>query len=194
MRVRRPTFALLAALALVGCASVPARFYILSPVAEPSGTVAAYGVSVGPVSIPAVVDRPQVVVTEGPNRVSVDELDRWGSPLQSEISRVVAQNLVRLLGTPVVTVFPDATSAGASYRVWVDVMVFGSEPGRSATLDAVWRVRGTGAEALRTGRTSVNEPVGDRSFDALASAHSRALARLSADVADAIRALEAGAR
>jgi hypothetical protein len=38
----------------------------------------------------------------------------------------------------------------------------------------------------------VREPTQGSGFDALAAAHSRALARLSADVADAIRALDRG--
>jgi hypothetical protein len=36
----------------------------------------------------------------------------------------------------------------------------------------------------------VQEAVQDRSFEALAAAHSRAAGRLSADIADAIRALD----
>jgi hypothetical protein len=44
-----------------------------------------------------------------------------------------------------------------------------------------------------TGRTSARENVEGSSFDALAAAHSRALERLSADIANAIRALDRGA-
>jgi hypothetical protein len=42
----------------------------------------------------------------------------------------------------------------------------------------------------QTGRTSVRETVQDRSFEALAAAHSRAAGRLSKDIAEAIRALD----
>ena len=55
---------------------------------------------VGPVSVPAVVDRPQIVVTTGPNQVRLDEFNQWASPLQNNIARVVAENLVAMLGTP----------------------------------------------------------------------------------------------
>jgi len=44
----------------------------------------------------------------------------------------------------------------------------------------------------RSGRTTAREAVQGKDFDALAAAHSRALARVSADIAAAIRA-EAGA-
>ena len=46
-----------------------------------------------------------------------------------------------MLGTPDVTVFPQTTAAGASYRVVINVLRFDSVPGEAATLDAVWTVR-----------------------------------------------------
>lgn len=172
-----------------GCASNPSKFYTLSPTTEPGSATAAYSVAVGPVSIPAVIDRPQMVVDVGPNQVGIDEFNRWASPLQSEMARVLAENLAKMLGTPLVSVFPQGTAAGATYRVWVDVVRFESAPGKAATLDAVWRVRGK-KEAFRAGRTTVSEPVGEGGTPALVAAHSRALGRLSADVSAAIRALD----
>ncbi len=69
-------------------------------------------------------------------------------------------------------------------------MRFDSLPGKSATLDALWTVRGAKEGASRAGRTTVSEPAADGSVAALVAAHSRALGSLSADVAEAIRALE----
>jgi hypothetical protein len=57
-------------------------------------------------------------------------------------------------------------------------------------MEATWVVRRAKDGMARTGRTSVREAVQDRSFEALAAAHSRAAGRLSADIADAIRALD----
>jgi len=42
----------------------------------------------------------------------------------------------------------------------------------------------------KTGRTDVHETVQESSYDALAAAHSRAVARLSQDIADAVQALD----
>jgi uncharacterized lipoprotein YmbA len=191
MRRLFPIWMLCALAALwAGCASAPSKFYTLSPTAEPGGATAGYSVAVGPVSVPAMVDRPQMVVSMGPNQVGIDEFSRWASPLQNDIARVVAENLVKILGTPLVSVFPQSTAAGASYRILIDVMGFESAPGKSATLDAVWTVRGAKEGSLRSGRTTVSEPVADGSTAALVAAHSRALGRLSGEVAEAIRGLE----
>ncbi|HTY20932.1 MAG TPA: PqiC family protein [Geobacteraceae bacterium] len=178
---------------IVGCASSsPTRFYTLSTAAAPAAaTPASYSVSVGPVSVPAVVDRPQIVVRSDANQIFMEEFDRWASPLKGDIARVVAENLVSMLGTPQVSVFPQSTAAGASYRVSIDVLHFDSEPGKAATLDALWTVSSAKDKQSQSGRTTVAEPTKGNSFASLVEAHSRALGRLSADIVAAIREIDA---
>ena len=173
-----------------GCGSAPAsRFYTLSAGAAPAATSSNLSVVVGPVSVPAVVDRPQIVVTTGPNQVRLEEFNRWASPLQNSIARVVAENLVAMLGTPRVTLSAQALSADADYRAAIEVQSFESVPGDVAVLDALWTVRRTKDGKSETGRTTAREAMQEKSYEALAAAHSRALARLSRDIADAVRAL-----
>ena len=173
-----------------GCASTPpSRFYTLSAVSVPAASPSSVSVAVGPVSVPADVDRPQFVVSTGPNQVELDEFNRWAAPLQNGISRAVAENLVMMLGTPRVTLYPQTLSADADYRAAIEVQSFASAPGEAAMLDAVWTVRRMKDGKTQTGRTTVREPVREKGFDALAAAHSRAVARLSQDIAGAVRAL-----
>jgi uncharacterized lipoprotein YmbA len=177
-----------------GCAAPPSHFYILSPTATPTATPIAtsaeISVVVGPVSIPTIVDVPQIVVSTSPNEVSLDEFNRWASPLQNNISHVVTENLVAMLGTPRVSQFQQSLNASADYRVAIEVQSFESVPGEAATLNAAWIVRRTKDGKAQTGRTNVREPALDKGYDALAAAHSRAVARLSQDIADAVRALD----
>jgi len=177
---------------LTGCASTPQpRFYELSAATAPSIATSALSVSVGPVSVPAAVDRPQIVVSTSPNRVRLDELNRWAAPLQDNLAEVIAQNLLGILGTPHVSAFPKASGADAQYRVAVELQRFESVPGTSALLDATWTVRRKKDGVAQSGRTRVREAVQDGSYDALVAAHSLAAGRLSKDIADAIRALDA---
>ncbi len=173
-----------------GCSTAPAHFYTLSANAAPGAATSKISVAVGPVSSPASVDRPQIVVSTSANQVSLDDFNRWASPLQDDIARVVAENLVALLGTPKVTRFPQSSNGDAEYRVQIEVRNFESVPGKSASLDAVWTVRRVKDAKTETGRTSAREKVDDDSFDALAAAHSRALAALSRDIADTLRKME----
>ncbi len=174
---------------IAGCASTPAsHFYTLSAASGPAATSTSFNLSiaVGPVSVPAVVDRPQIVVNTGPNQVRLEEFNRWAAPLQNNIARVLADNLVLMLGTPRVTLL----SADADYRAVIEVQSFESMPGEAAVLDAVWTVRRSKDGKVETGRTTVRETVQEKSYDALAAAHSRALARLSRDIAAAVGAVE----
>ncbi len=128
-----------------GCRSPQSHLYTLSSAAATAGkageSTSNLSVVVGPVSIPAIVDAPQIAVSVGANQVRLDEFNRWASPLQNNIAHVVADNLVALLGTPRVSLFPQPLSADIDYRVAIDVQTFQSAPGEAATLAAMWIVR-----------------------------------------------------
>lgn len=174
-----------------GCATAPAKLYTLRGSAVASGAPPlSRAVLVGPVTLPGTVDRPELVVTTGPNRVEADEFNRWAGPLGDTIARVVAGDLTTLLGTPDVAVAPLANFR-ADYRVTIDVQRFESVPQQHVVLDAVWVVHASDGGAARSGRTVADEPVRGDGYDAIAAAHSAALAALSADLAGAIRAASA---
>jgi uncharacterized lipoprotein YmbA len=174
---------------VAGCASTPSRFYTLRAANESAAKSSDLSIAVGPVSVPVVVDRPQIVVNEGPNQVRFEEFNRWAAPLQNSIARAVADNLVLMLGTQRVTLSTQTLSADADYRAVIEVQSFQSAPGEAAILDAVWSVRRSKDGKAETGRTTVRETVADKGYDALAAGHSRAVARLSRDIADAVRTL-----
>jgi uncharacterized lipoprotein YmbA len=174
-----------------GCGSTPpSRYYTLRSTAAGAPVSSTLSVAVGPVSMPATVDRPQIVVNVGRNEVQPDDFNRWASPLADNLSRAVAGNLATLLGTAHVTISSSALSGDAEYRAAIEVQSFESALGEAATLDAVWSVRRMKDGKATTGRTTVREATQEKSYDALAAAHSRALGRLSEDIAGAIRALD----
>jgi uncharacterized protein len=173
--------------AAAGCASAPSRFYTLNSTATGDGVAPAnFAVVVGPVSIPALVDRPQFVVRVETNRVQIDEFNRWAEPLNDNIARVIAGDLAALLGTPQVATAPLANFK-PTYRVSVDIQRFESARGKSVLVEAVWVVRRTAGDITCSGRTVASETVHGNGFDALAAAHSQALAKVSGDIAAVIR-------
>ena len=178
--------------ALAGCGSSPREsFYTLSAGAgtetvSATTPVAGLSVAVDPVTLPDVVDRPQLVVHAGANRVTILEQHRWAEPLKSAIPRVIAENLAQLLGTSKVSAYPQLPTGDPDYRVHVDIQRFESVPGQTVTIDARWTVRhGTGEP--RAGQSLVRESAGGGDYEALAAAYSRALATVSRDIAVAIR-------
>ena len=171
-----------------GCASSPpARFFTLAAegvAASSRAGPAEYAVIVGPVTIPELVDRPQLVVRSGANRVEIVEDARWAAPLEGEIARVTADLLGRLLPTAQITTSSGRGTLRPDYRVLIDVQRFETVPGEGATFEALWTVR-PGIQSPVSGRTAVTEPA-SAGYEALVAAHSRALAEMSREIAAAI--------
>jgi uncharacterized lipoprotein YmbA len=180
-------------LAIAGCTSPPSRFYTLTSTGKSDGDPAPdVAVLVGPVVVPATVDRPQLTFVSGPNRVEVAEFERWAAPLNESIARAVSGDLSALLGARRVAVAPVA-DFGPAYHVAIHVERFETMRGEKggngeAFVDAVWVLRGPSGQPVTTSRTTSHEPAQGTGGDALAAAHSRGLAKVSRDIAAAIRA------
>ena len=178
---------------VAGCASAPSHFYTLNSTAKANGAPALKcSVIINPVSVPASVNEPQFVITTAPNQVEVDEFNRWDAPLDDAIARVISADLVTLLRTQRVSSAPIA-DFGPAYHVTIRVERFESIRGEGkqngdALVDAIWSVSSPEGRAVGSGRTTANEPTDGIGFDAFAAAHSRALAKVSNDIAAAIRA------
>ena len=168
---------------LAACSAPPReRFYTLDAPEPPPAPEAPYAIAVGPVSVPELVDRPQFVVRMSANQVAIAEQARWAEPLRHAIARVVAANLAKDLGARAAM----PRGADADYRIALDVQRFESTPGEGVLVDALWTVSGPKG-ARRSGRSLVRESAKGRDYDALAAAHSAALAAISNDIAAAIR-------
>src|SRR5512136_3133438 len=112
MKLQRPitgmtTLCLTVAL-LAGCSSSPrVTFYTLN-VAATNETSAPpiNSVAIGPITLPDLLDRPQLVVRTSANRVDILETHRWAESLKSEIPRIIAQDLALLLKPARVSAYP----------------------------------------------------------------------------------------
>jgi uncharacterized lipoprotein YmbA len=183
------------AAAMAGCSSAPSRFYTLNATAKGNGGSAVpCAVLVGPVFVPASVERPQFVVTTATNRVELEEFNRWAAPLGESIARVISTDLGVMLGTSRAASAP-VPNFGPAYQVTIRIERFesalgGGKMAGEALVDAVWTIRNPSATSVDTGHTVAREPARGSDFEALAAAHSRALARVSSDIAVAIRMAE----
>lgn len=174
-----------------GCSSTPEpHFYTLSAQTESIAYVAGPSVAVGAVTVPDSVDRPQLVVTVNANEVAILEQHRWAEPLKGELGRVLAENLTRASGNPRIAAYPQNASLIADYRVLVDFQRFAGRPAGDVVLDALWSLRSAKGDVLRSGRTRATESTG-KGYDALVAGYSRALAKVSDEIATALKDLPA---
>jgi uncharacterized lipoprotein YmbA len=180
---------LLSALAVsAGCASGPEHFYALSAgpqQALTAGAVAGPSVVVEPAGLPDLVDRPQLVVKGAGNSITILEQQRWAEPLRSGIPRVVAENLIKLLGTNKISTRDDVIRS-PDCRVIIDVRRLDSQPEVEVAFEALWTVA-CGDSPKKTGQSSVHERIASTEIDALVAAHGRALDAMSRDIAHAVR-------
>ncbi|WP_233807946.1 PqiC family protein [Paraburkholderia sp. HP33-1] len=177
--------------ALLGACKSPAtNFYTLSPDESLSSTGASRPIAavIGPVTIPAVVDRPQIVTRIGDNEVAVNEFDRWAEPLGGDIGRVIAADVGALLNSQEISLYDALRDPSVVWHVRIDVMRFESVPGRDVTVDVLWAVRPPGKGRAVTGRSVAHEAVSGPGFEPLIAAHDRALASVSRDIASAVQA------
>lgn len=93
----RAILSMLACAWLAACASPREHLYSLEdPTREFSvGASVRATVVLGPVSVPELVDRPQLVVRDGIYNIVAREQERWATPLKEALPRLLASELTR---------------------------------------------------------------------------------------------------
>jgi uncharacterized lipoprotein YmbA len=194
---------LFTALLLAGCGSSPPpiEFYTLNSISgikqqvSPAAPDQNIAIGIGPIEIPKILDRPQIVTRTGPNKLKVDEFNRWAGPLKSGFAQVLAENISLLLATNQVAVYPWEIDFKPYYRIAMDIRYFEGQMGENVLLDVVWRVSGQESQKIQTVKTSViKEPLSAPDYESLVAAKSQAIAQLSREIARELRKLRSGGR
>ena len=189
------------ALTLAGCASAPLHYYTLVPpatdptsdVASPSPGMASLPFELLPVTVPAQVDQPQLVVRSGSQGVALLNGERWIAPLGDELRSALSTDLARQLHSQDVSALP--ANDKPRLRIKLDVRRFDSLPGSYALIDGSWSVRVVHGANDQGGALSCNSRVSETvgaGYDALVQGHQRAIARLAAQIAVAAQSLGNG--
>ncbi|HSB51556.1 MAG TPA: PqiC family protein [Dissulfurispiraceae bacterium] len=184
-----------------GCGSTkPSSFYSLAPMgaAEMPERRSTEGIStvvaVGPVNIPDYLERPQIVTRTGSNEIHIQEFDRWGGSLKDSVARVLAQNLSAMLPPERFTAIPWKPVFGmrvpVTYRVGLVIQEFEGTLGGKVILKALWAVsREEDSSVILVRESSYTEDIGENDYSSLVEAMSKALGRLSSDIAAVLKTL-----
>jgi uncharacterized lipoprotein YmbA len=179
------------AAALAGClgpAGAPVFYTLSSASGAAAGPALAslpeLGLAVGPLALPRYLDRPELVTRDGSHRLVVADDHRWGGSLRSDLLRVVADDLGRLLGTARVAIYPDAPRFRADYRVLLDVLELDAVPREQVHLRVRWTVAAAaGGSAVAVEETVADQPIATSSFEDVVAAESAALGSVSRAIA-----------
>jgi uncharacterized lipoprotein YmbA len=179
-----------------GASSLPVTYYILNPMDyqasnAPRYVAEALVLGIGPIQLPAYLDRLQMVTRTGANRLKVDDFHRWAAPLPGEISRILADNLEQLTGIQRYEIYPWAFQQQPDLAVELEIRAFEGQSDGSVILDGTmvfydWRNTQPKSRS-RTFHITQNTAAGD--YAAMVAAQSRSLTELSRQIGDDILVL-----
>lgn len=165
------------------------RSYLLTEVTRPAQHRPELALGVGPIELPAYLDRSEMVTRVPPNKLRISSRDRWGEPLGTNFARVFTADLSGAVGTDDVTRLPSLARPEVDYRVAVAVEQLERRSDGVAVLVARWAVRpGSGGGPVRRGRAVHEVPIDGTTTGAAVEALSRAVAMFADEVAAAILA------
>ena len=182
----------------------PSRFFTLAalppgtqspqPVPAAAGDVHGVMYGLGPVKVPAYLDRNEIATRVSPSEMIYSDTDYWAEPLQANVSRVLLQNLSALLDTDRIATYPWGVSAKVDFQVQVELLRFERDAAGQASLTARWAIRaGTGGRFLAVKDANLTRPATGRSTADAVAALSGTLGELSQEIAAALRQLPAPA-
>lgn len=126
--------------------------------------------------------------------LSCRSINNWAEPVKAGLTRVLLVNLGIELDRNRIYALPMHQGRTLDYQIPIDVLRFDGTlgVGREVVLGARWTLLGGDGKKLVLSKVSrIHEPVKGNDVSAFVDAQSRALARLSAEIAQAIKEAEA---
>lgn len=179
---------------LGGCASSPPPSYFTLEAGMPRQPAPGLtpSLAITRISLPELIDRPQLVVRMADNQVRIHDTQRWAEPLRRQIPHLLADELGRLLGSGRVLAAPvDGPGGDPDFRLRLDVQRLEAQSGGGAEVDVLWHLEPRRGKIV-TGRSLVHEAADGNDPAALVAAQRRVLLKVAAEIAERVRALQAG--
>lgn len=170
----------------VGAGSIGGtRFYSLSaPLPSSSTILNSVSVGVGPVEIPRLLNRPQIVSRKDNTEIIIAEKHQWGGSYKEELIKALTDNFSSLLKTERIEEYPWKSSFRPNYQVRIDIESFDGQVDKSVVLNARWRLL-KGKKEVLVKRAVIEVPITGQSssaYGAYVKAQSEAIRRLSQEI------------
>ncbi len=194
-RVRLFVAVTVGACVAAGCASPRENLYTLESTpgeavkvapAAAAPAVAVRTVVVGPVSLPLLVDRPQLVIHTGPAQVQIAEQERWAVPLKESLPRMLAAELGRLVPDVRFVEYSSAAINAPSARLLIEIKRFEVEAGSGASIEAHWVYRPTHGGPATEGDGLIHKAITGIGYEGYVEALRRACLGLARSMADTL--------
>lgn len=107
-------------------------------------------IAIMPISVPAYLNRPQIVMREKGSRILISENHRWAENLDKAISRVLAASLTDRLASVNVVAVPLKLGVHSDYTIQLDISRFEGNLNDYLELDAFWTLQKNGVKVLQS--------------------------------------------
>ena len=142
-------------------------------------------IGVGPVEIPRLLNRPQIISRKKSAEILMAEKHQWGGSYKEELVQALTDNFTNLLSTENIEQYPWKLSFKPTYHVRINIERFDGQLGKSITLKARWRLFKNNKEVV-VKRSVITVATQGRSYGNYVQAQSQALAQLSTKIASFI--------
>jgi hypothetical protein len=137
-------------------------------------------IGIGPLSLPALLDRRQIVTRAENNSVQMAEFDQWAAPLKDNVLAVLSKNVATLQPNAIVRAYPWSPYGDVDYRVIVDISRFDTQLGKSVNLEASWAImEEKNHKIVSNGQAKIEQRLNDASYNSAAQALSKLLSEFS---------------
>jgi uncharacterized lipoprotein YmbA len=190
---------LILSLPLAGCLSVSnspnSRFYTLrtldkTQVGQKFNFPADKIIGVGPVKVPAYLNRPQIVTKDKNRMLTFAQFDRWGESLDLAINRLINEDLIAILPGANIEMYPWNLFIPVRYKVYIDVVEMESRLDNDLFFAAQWSIIDLKNKKMAvTKRSEFRRPIEPHNYSGLVEALSIVCASLSAEIAQELVSL-----
>jgi uncharacterized lipoprotein YmbA len=189
-------------LLLTGCiggTSPRTNFYTLDDGMLPSSGLSdsmqsdGLAIGVGPVVLPDMLKRPQIVSRDGKHGIVVSEFHRWIDDLNINIKRVISKQLLENGKANRVFQYPWPAYRHVDYQVRIDISRFDGVVGQSVVLNGTWTLLdGSATRELMIKSFNLNSQTADDSYQAMVVTMSDLTVQLAENIGSGISEYHSG--
>ena len=178
---------------LTACASTPpTHFYTLEAQSQHQIVISSVNakkllIGIGPLSLPALLDRRQIVTRTENNNIEMADFDQWAAPLKDNVIAVLSKNVAILQSNMIIRPYPWSVYGNMDYRVIIDITRFDTQRGKSANLEANWAImEEKNHTIISNGQTKVEQRLADESYKSVVQGLNKLLSDFSQQISLAL--------
>ena len=146
---------------------------------------------VGPITVPAYLDRKQIVVRQPGVEVSVNDFDHWAEPLSDNLKRVFVANLSTLLSSSQVYNREHRNLPDTKYQLTIDISRFDNSAEGAGVLLAFWTLSDRKGKVIKREKSLITAQSSTGEIESYVETLNELISEFSRQLADEIKVIEA---